>query len=220
MVSGFDVSKWEDINSTPQKIDFKKAFSKGLRFVFIKASQANWADEDIVYNWKSSKEAGFLRSAYHFLTWDINPGEQARYFYDLIKNDPGEIPPVVDYEWWGKEIPKNALDKLLSFLQELESLQKQTPIIYTAPGFWSEFGKIEPTWSKYLLWLAQYGVTKPDIPKPWTSYLFWQYTSHGDGYNFGCESKSVDLNYFNGSFEDLKNLSSKKKLYLPFIARG
>ena len=60
---GIDVSKWQDDNSTPQRMDFKKAYDAGARFVFIKASQACWMDEDMLYNWKSAQDAGLLRSA-------------------------------------------------------------------------------------------------------------------------------------------------------------
>ena len=108
-VYGIDVSRWQDNNSTAQQMDFTKAYAQGARFVFIKGSQANWADEDILYNWKTAKAAGLLRGAYHFLTWDIEPRKQAQYAWSIIQNDPGELPPVVDFEWWGT-VPSNAYD--------------------------------------------------------------------------------------------------------------
>ena len=74
---GIDVSRWQDNNSTAQKMDFAKAHAAGARFVFIKASQQLWTDEDIFYNWKSAKAAGLLRGAYHFLTWDKPGRDQA-----------------------------------------------------------------------------------------------------------------------------------------------
>ena len=52
-VIGIDVSRWNDVNSTPQQVNFVKAKVAGAEFVFIKSSQANWQDEDILYNWKN-----------------------------------------------------------------------------------------------------------------------------------------------------------------------
>ena len=34
-VLGLDCSVWQDNNSTPQMIDFNKAVSRGIKFVFI-----------------------------------------------------------------------------------------------------------------------------------------------------------------------------------------
>ncbi|MCJ7520184.1 MAG: hypothetical protein MUO42_11020, partial [Anaerolineaceae bacterium] len=41
--------------------------------------------------------------------------------------------------------------------------------------------------------------------KPWK---FWQYTNQGDGLAYGAESKAIDLNWFNGTLDDLKKLAS------------
>ena len=58
---GCDISRWNDANSTPQMVDFEKMKAAGADFVFIKASQANWADEDIIFNWNNALAAGVLR---------------------------------------------------------------------------------------------------------------------------------------------------------------
>ena len=39
------------------------------------------------------------------------------------------------------------------------------------------------------------------------SWTFWQYTNVGDGPAFGAESKGIDVNLFNGSYEDLKKFA-------------
>ena len=145
-VYGIDVSRWQDNNSTAQQMDFTKAYAQGARFVFIKGSQANWADEDILYNWKTAKAAGLLRGAYHFLTWDIDPRKQAQYAWSIIQNDPGELPPVVDFEWWGT-VPSNAYDKLWNYLYEMERLNGKKPIIYTGAYFWQAHGSDAQVWT-------------------------------------------------------------------------
>ncbi len=199
--TGIDVSFWQDNNSTAQMVDWNKAYNAGARFCFIKASQSKYADEDIFYNWKSSKIAGLLRGAYHFLTWS-DPKGQADFFSGLIKNDPGELPPVCDFEWWGT-IPSNALDILWQFMAEVKVQLGKYPIIYSSAGFWKPYGTTNASWAQFPLWVANYEVTVPNVPLPWKNWTFWQYSSKGDGYKFGCESKNVDMDYFNGSYEDL-----------------
>jgi GH25 family lysozyme M1 (1,4-beta-N-acetylmuramidase) len=111
---GIDVSKWQDNNSTAQQMNFTKSVAMGAKFVFIKSSQALWTDEDILYNWKSAKQAGLLRGAYHFLDWVANPKAQAQYAWSIIQNDPGELPPVVDF---------NRLREVINLTLRIQSLQ-------------------------------------------------------------------------------------------------
>jgi lysozyme len=214
MIKGIDVSHWQDDNSTPQKMNFTLAAEMGAKFVFIKASERGGIDNDFVYNWHSAKDAGLLRGAYHFLRWDLSGVMQARIFCELLKDDPGELPPVADFEAPAKngQYPSNAL--LAQFLDQVETTLGKKPMIYTSPGYWNTNGKIkgtgsfDPKWAYYPLWIAHY--TTADQPmqiqpwkgndKPWT---FWQYTSTGNGPAFGAESKGLDLNWFNGDMQDL-----------------
>ena len=85
-VYGLDVSRWQNNISTPEDMDFTKAYTQGARFVFIKSSQANYKDRDIIVNWDNAKNANLLRGAYHFLTWDIDAKKQAEYAWSIIEN--------------------------------------------------------------------------------------------------------------------------------------
>ena len=226
---GGDISVWQDDNSTPQPVDLAKARQNGWAFVFIKTSQALWRDPDHAANWCAARQVGLLRGAYHFLVWERSPEQQADAFWSFLSADPGEIPPVVDFEWW-RETPDWALRHLAAFLARLEFLCGRAPGIYTAPGFWQPHGSRSAVWRRYWLWLAHYDVAAPLVPAPWQAWHFWQYTSHGDGPRYGTESRNVDLDYFNGSLEDLRvfcGLSdpneprnrNAQKTYLPFLAR-
>lgn len=212
-VLGIDVSFWQDDNKTVNyKVDFRKAAAAGARFVFVKVSQRNYADEDFRDYWKAAKEAGLLRGGYHFLTWDYNPKEQARVFWSLIKDDPGELPPVCDFEWWGNT-PQNALVFLDQFVTVLEGLANKPPAIYTNYYFWKDYGSRDERWRRYPLWLAYYGPPSGlRVPPPWMDWTFWQFTSKGDGQRFGAESKNIDLNYFNGNEEELLVMAGRKRL--------
>ncbi len=218
---GLDCSHWQNDKSTPQKMDFKKAAAAGAHFAFIKVSERGGIDVDYEYNWKAAKEADMPRGGYHFLRWDLPATTQARVFCAALQDDPGELPPVADFEAPAKDglYPSNSM--LLAFLEEVEKILGRRPMIYTSPGFWKSHGNNKTTrrpeqfWSIYPLWIAHYfttmnpGITKPSIPAPWSSWTFWQYTATGNGPAFGAESKGIDLNLFNGDLIDLQALIDK-----------
>ena len=226
MISGIDVSHWQNDKSTPQKMNFTKARAAGAKFVFIKVSERGGMDEDFIYNWKTAKAAGIPRGGYHFLRWDISAILQARIFCELLKDDPGELPPVADFEAPIKDgkYPSNAL--LAAFLEAVESILGKRPMIYTSPGFWNSYGKnkitgrFDASWSYYPLWIAHYTTAAaPQVPEPWKSlalsnaegskpWLFWQYTPVGDGLKYGAESKGLDMNWFNGTQKELDKLTN------------
>jgi len=226
MVTGIDVSHWQDDKSTAQKMDFTKAVARGAKFVFIKVSERGAIDKDFEYNWKAARDAGLLRGGYHFLRWDLTGLIQARIFSELLKDDPGELPPVADFEAprMGSRYPSNAL--LLQFLETVEGKLNRTPMIYTSPGYWGIHGRNKYTkrfddkWAYYPLWIAHYkkdiipGTTQPQMIDPWKSmkksWTFWQYTSVGDGPAYGAESKGIDLNLFNGTEKQLVDFAYGK----------
>jgi lysozyme len=223
MITGIDVSHWQDDKSTPQKMNFAKAVKNGAQFVFIKVSERGFIDRDFEYNWKAAKDAGLLRGGYHFLRWDLSGLLQARIFCDIMADDPGELPPVADFEApnQGSIYPSNAL--LEQFLMEVQTRTKKRPILYTSPGYWNIHGRNKHTklhddkWAYFPLWVAHYvrnfqlGVSKPDLMDPWKrlgkSWTFWQYTATGDGPAFGAESKGIDINLFNGTYDDLRKFA-------------
>jgi len=214
-VLGIDVSRWQDDNSTPQMMDFRKSYESGARFVFIKSSQAKYADEDILLNWKNAKAAGLLRGAYHFLTWNYSARVQAQYAWSIIEKDPGELPPVCDFEHWGV-VPEKAYDWVWNFVFEMERLSGRVPIIYTGAFFWEKYGTTARIWDRYPLWIASYSseaymTGNVKNLTPWSSWTFWQFTDRGDGIAFGAESKQLDMNWFNGSLEDLSTFADLKE---------
>lgn len=218
---GIDVSRWQDNNSTAQRMDFTKSVAKGARFVFIKGSQTNWADEDILFNWKSAKDAGLLRGAYHFLTWDVDPKIQAEYAFSVIKSDIGELPPVCDFEWWGT-VPANAYDILWQYVSEMERLCGRKPIIYTGAFFWQAHGTQATSWQQFPLWCASYTDEKymqDNIVKftPWDKWTFWQFSASGDGLKYGAESKDLDMNWFAGTYEDLLQFAGLAVVVPPVV---
>lgn len=201
---GIDVSIWQDDNSTPQQMNFNMAREAGAKFVFIKASEDTWIDEDMLYNWKAAKAAGLLRGAYHMMTWNTAPDVQARYFAGLLKNDRGEMPPVLDFE---KRINVPDRDRAAwaarVFLETLQREMNVMPILYTSPSYWKEYGTGDVYWTRYPLWIANYDTTAPAVPKPWETWKFWQWGTPAWGAKFGAESGDIDADFYNGTLEQL-----------------
>ena len=215
-VPGIDVSVWQDDNSTAQQMNFSKAKAAGAQFTFIKVSERGGIDPDFVNNWKAARDAGLPRGGYHFLRWDLSASLQAKIFCSLLYGDPGELPPVADFEAPASngQYPSNAL--LLAFLEEVEDRLGKKPMIYTSPGYWSTNGKIKGSskydsiWLYYPLWIAHYtNAEQPMLPEPWKSagkpWTFWQWSCTGDGLKYGAESKAIDLNWYNGDPLDFEN---------------
>ena len=94
-VPGIDVSYWN------AGIDWPKVRATGQRYVFVKASEADYyRDSTFDDNWFGAKAAGLLRGAYHFFRSNVDAKRQADSFINYVKsfNDDGELPPVLDLE--------------------------------------------------------------------------------------------------------------------------
>jgi lysozyme len=96
-------------------------------------------------HWPGAKAAGLLRGAYHFYVEATSPEKQADNFLQVLGDDPGELPPVVDVERLRKVVngqivtvpiqnPAKFRDSILTYMQVLETRLGRRPIIYTAQG--------------------------------------------------------------------------------------
>ena len=176
----------------------------GARFVIFKASQGtHFADSSYFTGWDVAKQAGLLRGCYHYLDWSASAEEQAAH-YCAVYNPDSELPPIADYEEYS-ESPARALEYLKIFCEAVKARTGRIPLIYTSPGHWAEYGSPNPYWDQYPLWIAHYTDNPaPTVPQPWSDYIIWQYTSQGDGDEYGVEAEYIDLNLFNGSLADLR----------------
>jgi GH25 family lysozyme M1 (1,4-beta-N-acetylmuramidase)/uncharacterized protein YgiM (DUF1202 family) len=206
---GPDVSFYQDKPDTPERIDFVK-MQKSADFVIIRAGQNLWPDRDFKRNWPAAKAAGLPRGSYWFYDSRIDPKRQAELWIETMGGDLGELPLFADFEdaYGG---PYKGWRRWYDFLERLKQLVGQKEIaIYTAFYYWRDNAPSATTdpqnleyFHQYPLWIANYGVTTPSVPKPWgaNEWLFWQFTEVGDGELYGVESKGIDLNYFNGDVE-------------------
>ncbi len=202
-IQGIDVSKWQG--------NWNAAVAKnaGSAFVFIKASQSNYTDPNFISNWRNASEQELVIGAYHFLDYSIPGAKQADYFADILDAYPCDLPPVVDFE---KRVPNKGrwpIEFLRDFVQRVAD-RGYSPMVYTSPSFWRSFGEEDEYWTQFPLWLAHYTNGDPQVPAPWNEWTFWQYANNGQGKEFGAESYQIDLNYFNGSIENLYDFAGRK----------
>ena len=211
---GVDVSHWQG------DIDWKMLYSQGVRFAFVKASQAGWQDDRFTAHWQGAKAAGILRGAYHYMTWDVSAITQARAFLSAIADDPGELPPVCDYELrYGASGATIMSSMLKGWLAYVEGATGKQPIIYTGISFWQQYGTKADWVLRHPLWLAFYALEpQPSsypppsylrasadayTPQPWGAgkWTFWQYSDRG---RLTGSPDRIDLDVFNGSEAQLR----------------
>jgi lysozyme len=202
-VLGIDTSHWTGA------VDWERARQAGIRFAIIKfldgKRRVAWAEE----NYRGALEAGLLVGSYLWLrhTRESSPGGQAREYAALLKDHPLHIPPAIDFEWSPRGRAYNCgTDELYGFLVVFLNLYQRLPMIYTAPGYWQQYGSLSPYWRQFPLWQAQYAPS-PQPMAPWEEWTFWQFTEIGEGARYGVPregERAVDLNYWRGSLAELE----------------
>lgn len=216
LVHGVDVSKWEPT------VDWRLLRSQGFRFAFIKATEGpNIVDPKFAEHWAGAREAGILRSAYHYLYSGKDAKVQAEFFINTIGSDRGELPPVVDLEGARNEDVSNT--KIVStckeFLDIIEGEFDRKPIVYSRRTYLNPHVMINgkaPDWaSDYDLWVAQYPFTfdptrmpnenMPKQPEGWKAWKFWQYSESAILESVTDEGRptEVDVNWFRGTEAEL-----------------
>lgn len=219
-IIGCDISFWQDKDDTPQTVDFAKMRVAGAEFVICRAGQGEWRDEDFLAYWHGAK--GILpRGSYWFYDSRVDPKRQAKKWIAALDGDFGELPLWCDFEdKYGGAY--HGWKKWFDFITEVQSLVGNKQIgIYSGYYYWIEntlqvgIPSISLQWfAQFPLWIANYNVGAPLIPRPWSTWELWQFTDNGDGTKYGVESLNIDLNYFNGSLEDFKtryNLTDQPK---------
>ncbi|MDO9546067.1 MAG: glycoside hydrolase family 25 protein [Pelolinea sp.] len=204
MIPGIDVSHWQ------REIDWGEVKRSGVKFAFIKATEfpdkrtSLFVDEEMRKNIDGASSNGIYWSAYHFFRTHIDPVIQAKVFCETV-GDFTSLPPVLDLEVAGSK-GERLNYKVRQFLDETERITNRRPIVYSSGGFWRSYMTYEKKehtdWARaYPLWVAQYTTLWPTPLYPWAGWEFWQYTDKG---KIPGVITHVDLNWFNGSVEDLE----------------
>ena len=185
--NGIDISNYDGY------VDFNAVKQSGVKAVYMKASESNYfIDQYASENSINAKKAGLKVGYYHYLTGTSSPEEQARLFYNCIKDKPNDLKPCVDVE----SSPSTACDYTIRFINEFKKLSNMDVVVYTYSNFINNF---DSRLSQYTLWEANYNNTPFSLPSNgiWTNRAGHQYSSKGTVP--GVNAKEVDLDVFNHS---------------------
>lgn len=200
-VRGIDVSQWQ------ADVDWKKVKESGIQFAFMRASRGkDYVDPKFVQNRAGALDAGLRIGYYHYFKPGDPTQDQINVFVNAIgKTDDGSLRLVIDTEdakQWAPFSHEERIKKIEEWCKGVEAALGKKPIIsiYGSPNFFDESLKNDARLAKYDLWIANYNVGEPRVPKPWNNWTFWQYSETGrvPGIN-----GNVDLNLYNGA--DLSN---------------
>ena len=172
-----------------------------VRFVIIKATEGNkYVDENFEQNFALAKENGFIRGAYHYLSPNSSARSQANFFISKVNLEEGDLPPVLDVERKPQKMSIEDFQReVLTWLHIVENKYQVKPIIYTYYKF-KDLYLSDERFDGYPYWIAHYYVDKMEYRGQWK---FWQHT---DAARLPGINGYVDLDIYNGSFYDLKQL--------------
>ena len=201
-VKGIDVSYYQP------NIDWTKVRNDGVRYAFIRVSDGlGTIDTKFEQHWAGSRAAGILHGAYQYFRPSQDPIAQADLLLSKIGTPaPDDLPPVIDVETTSGLSASAVATRVKQWIDHVEAAIGVRPIIYTGFYFWRDQVGAPSFAAPYPRWHAQYtSAACPNIPSPWTSWAFWQYTDSG---TVAGISGGVDVNRFNGTMAELLALTA------------
>jgi len=195
---GIDISEYQDKIEWGNLKELEGGYP--IEFVFIRATAgSNKKDRKFKKYWAKAKENKLICGAYHYYRPNENSVEQANNFIKTVQLRKGDFPPVLDIEKLPKEQSIERLKVgLKRWLEKVEEHYHVKPIIYSSESYYNDF--LKDDFSEYPFWIANYTAFYEDIDDEWT---LWQITENA---NVPAIKGQVDVNVFNGTSEDLKNV--------------
>jgi lysozyme len=208
-VAGVDVSTYQG------SVDWNAVHGAGIDFAFARVSDGTGTiDNTFAANWAGIKGAGMVRGVYQFFEGTESGTAQADLLLQQVGTlEAGDLPPVADIEVLDGASGDQLIANLAQWVAEIQAKTGRTPMIYTAPGFWNGL----PNTGQFggdVLWVANWQVSCPDTPTPWTGWTFWQYDDGATTPNVPGISGQVDKDYFNGTLAELQSIGGP----LPYAA--
>lgn len=188
LYDGIDVSSWQG------NIDFSRVKQAGIDIVYIRVSEGTgFVDPYFRQNYENAKANGLKVGFYHYVTarTEKEAKEEANFFVSNISGTYPDCRLAMDFEYFGNLSVNQVNEISISFLEEVENLSKKEVMIYSdAYNARDVFGE---ELTKYPIWIAEYGVDRPEANGKWQTWVGFQYTSTGrvDGI-----SGNVDRDYF------------------------
>ncbi|GAA0856890.1 hypothetical protein GCM10008916_08320 [Clostridium nitritogenes] len=185
MLKGIDISVHNG------EINWREIKNSDVKVVIIKATEGvDFVDKMLENHYKGANSIGLSVGFYHFMSEKTSPLQQARDFWNAIKDKKFNVLPCLDIEVNEYKRSRTQIsDRCIEFLEEFKRISGYDCMIYTG-GF---FGRdlLDDRVKKYPGWIAHYGVNKP--MQTGFKVVGHQYTE--DGKTTGVKG-DVDLNNF------------------------
>lgn len=202
-VHGMDLSHYQG-EIDWRRLDDARTGSFPIRFIFMKASEGgDLEDKTFKANFDSARAHGFIRGAYHFYNLKTDPRRQADFFIRHVELDSLDLPPVLDIEQKPEDRARFESDVKV-WLRRIEAYYGVKPIIYASYRYKTKYLN-DSVFDAYPYWIAHYYVDSVAYKGAWK---FWQHTDVGT--LPGIEEK-VDLNVFNGTWEELMAMTVRRR---------
>lgn len=195
VVQGIDVSSYQgSINWTDVK-------TSGIDFAIARISDGSSLDSDFATNWSGMKSAGLVRGAYQYFEPGEDPTTQAGIVVSAVGAlGAGDLPVTADMETTGGQSAATIISNLMTWASAVKAGTGKAPMIYTAEGYW-DADVASSAFAANPLWVANWGVSCPDLPTGWSNWVVWQYSDSGSVTGI---SGAVDLDEWNGTLADLE----------------
>ncbi len=200
-----DFSFWQDDPTTTQVIDFTQTRQK-TRGVILRCGQGSWEDRAYKTNRNNARAAGMITGNYFYYDNRYHPKRQAEKWASII-DDNDKLGAWLDLE-------QDMAGEFKTYkhwydcVQYFKQLKPEVELgIYTRASYFNDPAFSIPVNHSFRfmpLWVAHYNqsVTRPDMPKGWTTWDFWQWTDDYPSEGWGVESEEIDMNFFNGTEQE------------------
>lgn len=205
LLKGVDVYRLDGVQ------DWDKVKAAGYAWAYMQATQGTNTPDSKYAIWKhQAAQAGLIVGPYHFIRFDQDMNAQIKLFTDRILQvglDKTDLPPCLDFEYYPESrTPQTSDVNIARFcLEWIAEKTGRLPVIYLSSSLPEEIG-MSIYFAKYPLWAANYNATFT-TPSPWANWSFHQYSDKGQVPGIH-NADGTDVNYFNGSIEDLKKFIS------------
>jgi|GEM_PF-495997 len=203
-IQGLDVSGWQ------ASVNWATQYNLGARFAYVKATEGiNFTSSAFSSQYSGAAAAGLIRGAYHFaLPSQSSAVSQADFF---VNNGGGwsadgkTMPPLLDIEYnpysnLGNTCYNMSASTMVAWIRDFSNqVQFRTgrlPMIYTTTDWWTRCTGNSGAFSNQALHIAAYSTVVGTLPKSWSDYSVWQYSSSGPF--------AGDSNAWNGTLDRLK----------------
>ena len=150
---------------------------KHIAYVYLKATEGgDHIDRMYEQNIELANKHGLKVGSYHFYRPITEQKKQLQNFMTQCLPGQQDLVPMIDIETTNGLSSEAFRDSLFKFLDMVEAVYKQKPLLYTFTNFYNKHlcGAIDG----YMLMIAQYTEHEPEL-RDGKEYIMWQYTCKG-----------------------------------------